>query len=165
VDEVRPARADDLERCGELVASALRHLTSRRGGELLETFGLGGPCEDSPFPVTGEALLSWASGDPDRRVLVGLFERAVVGTAAARIVGSRKGGPDRLGQIVLCYVEPGARQVGVGSALLDEMVLWFRSRRCTHVDGLALPGDRDTKQLYERAGFKARLLVLSRPLD
>jgi hypothetical protein len=32
------------------------------------------------------------------------------------------------------------------------------------LEGTALPGDRDTKNLYERAGVVARKIVVSKPL-
>jgi hypothetical protein len=70
----------------------------------------------------------------------------------------------RLGRIECCYVEVGAREVGVGEALVNELLAWFSAEGCTDVDALALPGDRRTKQLYETSGFKARLLTLHRPL-
>ena len=38
------------------------------------------------------------------------------------------------------------------------------SRGCSRIDALALPGDRDTKNLFERNGLTARLIVASSPL-
>ena len=32
------------------------------------------------------------------------------------------------------------------------------------VEGWALPGDRDTKNLFERAGVTARKIIVSKPL-
>ena len=69
------------------------------------------------------------------------------------------------GLIECCYVEPDARGVGVGSSLMEAAVAWGRDQGCTDVDALALPGDRQTKQRLEAAGFTARLLTLSRRLD
>lgn len=69
-----------------------------------------------------------------------------------------------LGVIDGCYVEPEARGVGVGRALLDAMVAWFTTSSCRGVDAGALPGDRRTKNFFEAAGFKARLLTLHHSL-
>jgi hypothetical protein len=33
------------------------------------------------------------------------------------------------------------------------------------VDGIALPGDRQAKNFYESAGFKARMLTMHRRID
>jgi GNAT superfamily N-acetyltransferase len=64
-----------------------------------------------------------------------------------------------------CYVEPGARGVGLGRLLLDTTASWLAARGCRGVDGVALPGDREAKNFYESAGFKARLLTMHRELD
>ena len=67
-----------------------------------------------------------------------------------------------LGHLDVCYVEPDARGVGLGRLLLDGVVGWLNGRGCVGVDGLALPGDREAKNFYEAAGFKARLLTMHR---
>ena len=71
----------------------------------------------------------------------------------------------RRGLVECCYVESGARAVGVGSALLEAAVAWCEAQGGLEVDALALPGDRATKQRLEAAGFRARLLTLSRRSD
>ena len=58
-----------------------------------------------------------------------------------------------------------ARELGFGDALLAAMIDIGRSRGCRHVEAHALPGDRETKNLYERAGITARLITVSRRLD
>ena len=73
-------------------------------------------------------------------------------------------GESSLGIVDACYVEPEARGVGVGRALLDDLVAWFASSGCRGVDVTALPGDRATKNFLEGAGFKARLLTMHRTL-
>ena len=62
-------------------------------------------------------------------------------------------------------MEPDARGVGVGSALMEAAVAWCEAQGCRDIDALALPGDRATKQRLEAAGFTARLLTLNRRLD
>ena len=62
------------------------------------------------------------------------------------------------------YVTPEARELGSATPC------WRRPRRRpappapTVLEGHALPGDRDTKNLYERAGITARLITVSRRL-
>lgn len=145
MERVRPATAEDLHECAALLARARDELAARRGGALL-------------LPdVVGDVAEWWDAG-PDRTLLVGEFEGATVGLAAGRL------GERGLGKVDCCYVRPEARQVGVGAALVEALTAWFRDAGCTGVDALALPGDRDTKQLFESAGFTARLLVLHRRL-
>jgi GNAT superfamily N-acetyltransferase len=63
------------------------------------------------------------------------------------------------------YVQPEARELGLGDALLETAMHHARAAGCTALEAVALPGDRDTKNLYERAGVTARLLVMRRTLD
>lgn len=153
MEHVRPAGPEDLARCEELLSAALRDSKLSRGGELLGDL--------SPDRPTVEG---WVAEGPSRVLLVGTFAGVTVGIAAGSLAGGILGGGRRLGRVECCYVEPAARQVGVGAALVDELLGWFAENGCTDVDAHALPGDRATKQLYETAGFKARLLTLHRPL-
>jgi GNAT superfamily N-acetyltransferase len=149
MEGVRPATAADLERCTALTAEAFAEAMGSRGGPQV----LRGATEP------GAAVASWHQ-DPASALYVGTFAEAIVGVGAARIPS--EGAP---GRIDLCFVEPPARGVGVGSALLEALSAWFAARGCVEIDAVALPGDRDTKQLYENAGFKTRLLVVHRRLD
>ena len=159
---------DDLDRCLELVTQARTEAALARGGDLLALLGPGrrgggdrGPESDDP----GTLVDRWITGGADRSLLVGVFSGAIVGLAAGEVVATEPNATGRrLGRVDLCYVEPEARQVGVGASLVAALLSWFGERDCTDVDALALPGDRSTKQLLETAGFKARLLVLHRRL-
>lgn len=111
-------------------------------------------------PVT--LLERWTASEERPHLAVGEYDGVVVGLAATTVVQSGAGG--FRGLIECCYVETGARGVGVGSALMEDAVAWCRARDCDDVDALALPGDRPTKQRLEAAGFTARLLTLSRRL-
>ncbi len=62
------------------------------------------------------------------------------------------------------YVSPKARDLGAGATLIDELRAHARSQGCTRIDAYALPGDRLTKNLFERAGMKTRLLIASSDL-
>jgi len=132
----------------------LAEVRTARGGALLA----GGAAVD-------ELLARWLPADsPDTTLYVGEFHEAVVGLAAATTF-MRHRTTLRSGRIECCYVEEGARGVGVGSALMESMVAWCTERGCHDIDALALPGDRRSKQGLEAAGFTARLLVLNRPLS
>jgi|EndMetStandDraft_3_1072993.scaffolds.fasta_scaffold572492_2 GNAT superfamily N-acetyltransferase len=62
------------------------------------------------------------------------------------------------------YVTPEARELGYGDALLEAATAAAVEVGAHVIEGTALPGDRDTKNLYERAGITARLITVSRPL-
>ena len=158
METARPARDDDLPACLELLTLALTDARSVRGGPALVG-------DVTP----AELLARWvqattAATAPDTTLYVGEFHQAVVGLAAAT-VAVRAHASERTGRIECCYVEEQARGVGVGTALMDSMVAWCSRQGCRDVDALALPGDRLSKQRFEGAGFSARLLVLSRPLN
>ena len=156
VEQVRDAAQVDLLRMVELTDAFHDAIGERRGGLLGHP---GDPGGSPPKAISGdvEAYLE----DPDRMALVGTLDDWVAGVALCRVVGTAGG----RGVLDVCFVEPGARQVGLGQMLLERSLNWFSDRGCVGVDGTALPGDREAKQFYESAGFKARLLVMHRELD
>jgi GNAT superfamily N-acetyltransferase len=141
-----------------LCRQALNSLQDVRGGALFTRRETGLVAKALLRPGGLDRLIA----DGRRRVLVGTVEDAVVGLALGRLdpVGEAS-----LGIIDACYVEPEARGVGVGRALLDDLMAWFTSSGCRGVDVTALPGDRATKNFLEGSGFKARLLTMHRPLE
>ncbi|HVB90886.1 MAG TPA: GNAT family N-acetyltransferase [Acidimicrobiales bacterium] len=153
MEEARLAGADDRPACLLLLTSALAELATLRGGAILAG------------QATAEGLLDrWMAPGSSTAVYVGQFAQAVVGILAVSSF-SRPGTGTVSGRIECCYVETGARGVGVGAALLAAALSWCAAARCADVDALALPGDRSTKQRLEAAGFTARLLTLNRRLD
>ncbi len=150
MEAVRPAEAEDRQACTRLLAQALVGAAAMRGGAALV---------GDATPVT--LLERWTASRKRTHLAVGEYDGVVVGLGAATVA---EAGGGRRGLIECCYVEAGARGVGVGSALMEEAVTWCTARDCTDVDALALPGDRPTKQRLEAAGFTARLLTLSRRL-
>ncbi|MGA2522304.1 MAG: GNAT family N-acetyltransferase [Acidimicrobiales bacterium] len=154
---MRPARRDDGDRCAELCRQALDSLQVARGGALFARRESGLLARALLRPGGIDRLLS----DARRRVLVGTVDDAVVGLAVGHLEAVADAS---LGVIEGCYVEPAARSVGVGRALLDGLVSWFASSGCLGVDATALPGDRSAKGFFEAAGFKARLITMHRAL-
>ncbi len=156
MESVREAVPDDAGRFGELVGEFLAALAGQRGGALLAAH----PSGDDRAPLSGQ--LSDLLGADDGLVLVGTLDDQVMGVAVCHHEDRHELG--RQGVIELCYVEPGARGVGLGRRLLDTATAWLDGQGCAGVDGLALPGDRSAKRLFEDAGFKARLITMHRPL-
>jgi GNAT superfamily N-acetyltransferase len=58
------------------------------------------------------------------------------------------------------WMSPSARRQGHGLSLSEAVVGWLRSNGASQIDSISLPGDRATKQLLEKMGFKARLLIM-----
>lgn len=61
------------------------------------------------------------------------------------------------------YVDPDARSVGVGDALMREVLVRATSKTGM-IKAVALPGDRETKNLFERHGLTAQTIVVGRKL-
>ncbi len=141
---VRTAGIDDVTQLDALEAVAREALADQRGGaRWLETHPARCGAWDADI----------AAGD----VHVAHIDDVIVGYAVAL----------RRGEIVHIddvYVLPNARELGFGDALLAAAIDAGRAAGCTLVEGEALPGDRDSKNLYERAGITARLITVSRRL-
>ncbi|HEY3942314.1 MAG TPA: GNAT family N-acetyltransferase [Acidimicrobiales bacterium] len=161
MEAIRPATEGDLARCAELVSWAIETSTPKRGGGELARLGiLAGTAVPDDVGSPSALVARWSADAEDELavLLVGTIDGVVVGVAA----GTRDPSAGRSGRIECCYVEPEAREVGVGGHLVEALMSWFGSHDCSDVDALALPGDRSTKQLLEASGFKTRLLVLHR---
>jgi GNAT superfamily N-acetyltransferase len=157
MEGVRLATHEDLDRLVELVAAFGSSRVDRRGAALARPDDGGGAA-----PVATAAAVAPYLEDPTRTALVGTLDDWVAAAALCRVSGSA--GANR-GVLDLCFVESGAREVGLGHLLVERALTWFRDQGCTGVDGSAQPGDRSAKNFFESAGFKARLLVMHRPLD
>jgi GNAT superfamily N-acetyltransferase len=62
------------------------------------------------------------------------------------------------------YVAPDARELGFGDALVAAAMQWGREVGAELFEAETLPGDRNLKNLYERAGVTARLITVSKRL-
>jgi ribosomal protein S18 acetylase RimI-like enzyme len=160
MEAARPATPGDLPRLVDLSRMARDELAPMRGGELLiAREGQRGDLDTS---------LAADLDDPERGVWVGTIDSTVVGYGVGHVeslAGLDDGAPGRLGVIDDLFVEPDARSVGVGEAMMAMMLGWFAARACRGVDALALPGNRSTKNFFEESGFTARLLVMHHRLD
>lgn len=149
--EVRSATPADAADLRDLEAEARAALVDARGGgRWLEDH----PCVGGSWPVVVEgdgvfvAELSFGVDEPP--LTVGYLVVGVDGAVA------------RIEQV---YVTPGARDLGFGDALLEAAVQAARAAGASVLEGEALPGDRQMKNLYERAKITARLIVVSTRLD
>jgi GNAT superfamily N-acetyltransferase len=140
---VREAVLDDTPQLRWLESEARAALADQRGGvRWLDTHTERGP--EWPTAIGGH------SGG----VVVAHIDDVLVGYLVLTIEGV-------LSRVEEVYVTPRARELGFGDALLDAALDLARQAGCSLLEGESLPGDRDTKNLYERAGIKARLITVS----
>jgi GNAT superfamily N-acetyltransferase len=154
VEAWRAATEDDLARLAELAGAAITELRAGRGGEVWARHAARRP----PY----EAGLLAELHDPDHLVIAGTVDDLVMGYGVARVEVLADGG--RLGIVSDLYTEAGARELGLGEAMMSALVDWCAERGCFGVDSLALPGDRHTKNFFESFGLVARAIVVHRPL-
>ena len=148
---VRVASSDDVDELTRLAERAADGVRDSRGGApyLLRE-------GHRPTPIA-----AWLEAH-DSRVLIGELDQVPVGYLVVVIMSL----PDEsIGGLVReFYVEPEARELGVGEALMNGAISWCRSRGCTGIDAIALPGDRATKNFFETFGLVARAIVVHRAL-
>ena len=144
--DVRPAVGDDVGQLIELEVAARASLIDARGGSRWLT----------EHPLVGS---SW----PDRIARGGVFvaELNVAGMPPVVVGYLAIDLAVPVASVEQVYIEPEARELGFGDALLAAAIAAARGAGARIFEGEALPGDRDTKNLYERAGITARLITLS----
>lgn len=140
---VRAATTEDQDSLRALELEARAALIDQRGGAvwLVE------------HPIIGAG---WSDRCRGGDVFVGTIDDVVIGYIVAEL------GDDAIVRIDQVWVTPEARELGFGDELLSSAISSARARGAVAVEGQALPGDRQTKNLYERAGIVARLITTFR---
>lgn len=133
-----------LYRLLEIEMIALEHMWD-------QSDGLAEPVEDS---------FRAAIADEDVLVVVGTLDGAAVGFALAEPARLLPHAAEAVGSIRLVFTEMDAREVGVGEAMRDLALDWFRRRGIRRFDAHVLPGHRLAKNFFESAGFSARHIVM-----
>jgi GNAT superfamily N-acetyltransferase len=140
----RSAGADDRATIQRLDAEASLSGESFRGGQILAE-----SLDDfvRRWPDSGLA--------PSRRFYVVTERNVIVGFASVDLDTRPRPLMTRI------FVVPQARNLGAGALLLQHVIADVGGHTSGGLDALSLPGDRETKNLYERQGMKARLIVAS----
>lgn len=145
---IRNYQAQDESAVSELDRHARSRLRAAKGGVAWL----------AEHPPIDELLLRGGS-----QVLVALLCGDIIGylvTSDAVVPGL-----GRICSIERVFVHEAARGIGGGDALLQEALTRARRRSCDVIEADALPGDRDTKNLFERAGITARRITVSKRLS
>ena len=62
------------------------------------------------------------------------------------------------------FVTPEAREVGLADSLITHILSDMQKRGVSRISGKALPGDRATKNLFERHGLIAQTIIVGKSL-
>ncbi len=154
MEGARPAGPDDVPALVRLARGAVDELTPTRGGSIWSRR----EARPEPLDESFEAALAY----PDHRVLIGTIDGVPVGYAVAHVEVLRDEG--LLAIVDDIYVEPDARGVSVGEAMMDDLIVWARDEDCLGIDSFVLPGHREAKNFFERFGLTARAIRVHKSL-
>lgn len=148
---VRRAVADDAGALRDLERDARAALADTRGGNRWL----------DEHPEIGDR---WASAVSEGAVFLAVISVDGVDIPVGYLIAGLVHGPMRIVHVDQVWVDPDARELGFGDEMLAAAIAWGRECGAALVEGHALPGDRNIKNLYERAGVTARLITVSRRL-
>lgn len=99
--------------------------------------------------------------DPDSILVIGTIDDVPLGFMWMRreALLPQAGGAE-IGSARLVFVEPGARGVGVGEAMITMVMEDFRARGIDLFDSHVSPGHRLAKNFFESNGYSARRIVM-----
>jgi GNAT superfamily N-acetyltransferase len=153
---VRRAEHGDAEVLGHLETLARAGLADVRGGPRW--------LDAHPRIASG-----WARAIDERAVFVGTIpgpasDGSEAEVIVALLVADLVDDPMPVVRIDQVFVEDGARELGFGDTLVAAAMEWGREVGAQLIEAETLPGDRNLKNLYERAGVTARLITVSKRL-
>jgi GNAT superfamily N-acetyltransferase len=155
VESARVATVDDLEEIVRLARRGVEELTPMRGGATWARRD----ARPEPLDIGFAALLE----RDDTEVVAGTIDAVIVGFGVGRVERLRDGTDH--GVVDELFVDPDARSVGVGEAIVERLLAFFTARGCAGADALALPGHRAAKNFFEQQGFVARAIVMHKRLS
>lgn len=151
---VRRANSADADQLRDLEREARASLVGQRGGDRWLV-------EHPAIEAAWERHLDGAEHLVE--VFAAHIDEVVVGYLVAVLADDLTGGT--LVRIDQVWVTPEARELGFGDGMLAAAIESATAQGAGAVEGQALPGDRHTKNLYERAGIVARLITTYRALN
>ncbi|NLD78560.1 MAG: GNAT family N-acetyltransferase [Acidimicrobiales bacterium] len=155
MESARRAEAADLTEVVALAREGQAELRLNRGGAIWSVR------EARREPIDDD-LMGALAGEPGRFIVVGLIDATIVGFGAMHLETLHD--HDVLAVVTDLYVVKEARGVGVGEAMMDLLLDHAGDAGAVGIDALALPGDRATKNFFERFGLTARAILVHRSL-
>jgi GNAT superfamily N-acetyltransferase len=153
-EEVRPATTDD----GELLEGLYR-----AGASEIMTF----KAQWADLDARPEPIARSFQDELDREdtaAFIGMIDGAPVGYAVVRLAKRLPQAGGLHAKVTDMYVDPGAREVGIGEELINAVLAWARERGAKSAEVRVVPGHRAAKNFCEENGLTARLIVMHRDL-
>jgi ribosomal protein S18 acetylase RimI-like enzyme len=151
---IRRATADDAAALGRLGALLMRTHYAFDPQRFL-------PPGDAPEPGYGAFLRSQLRRD-DVAVFVAERDGAVVGYVYAGLEPmSWKELRDEAGFVHDIAVDPSARHLGAGAALLDAAIAWLKEQGAPRVMLWTAEQNADAQRLFARAGFRRTMIEMT----
>ncbi|QXC61962.1 GNAT family N-acetyltransferase [Aquihabitans sp. G128] len=157
MEGARAASAADAVVVAALARQGIAELSPNRGGSLWSRR------EAHAEPLDGAIAAAVSGADPDVRAVVGTVDDTIVGYGIMHVEQLHDGRP--LAVVTDLYVDPGARAIGIGEAMMDLLIADARAVGAVGIDAIALPGDRHTKNFFETFGLTARAILVHRSLE
>lgn len=155
MESARRAGPHDLNDVVRLAREGQAELRPNRGGAIWSVR----EARREPIDADIEAAVG---GEPGLAAVVGLVDDVVVGYGTMHLETLHDEAV--LAVVTDLFVTPEARGVGVGEAMMDLLIEEAEAVGAIGIDALALPGDRATKNFFERFGLTARAILVHRPL-
>jgi ribosomal protein S18 acetylase RimI-like enzyme len=156
VEAARAARASDVSAITDLARTAVGELGLLRGGPVWQL-------QDARVEPIGDGIVADVARPlTEGLTVVGTIDDTIVGYGVSRLATLTDG--SLLSEVSDLYVDPEARGIGLGEAMMDLLVAHATDAGAIGIDALALPGDRATKNFFETFGLKARAIVVHRSL-
>ncbi len=149
----RLANEYDFLEFNNLFTSGRREIEDRKGSELwvkLESLG------NSASEIFKEYL-----SNERKALIVGEYCDYPLGFMLVEIVNINQ---EKAANIQEVFVDMEARDVGLGEVIMDHAIEWSRSKGASVLLGRAFPGDRATKNYFERFHITARLIEVSKKI-
>ncbi|MHB1129028.1 MAG: GNAT family N-acetyltransferase [Ilumatobacteraceae bacterium] len=146
---VRLATGSDVDSLRLLESEARAQFAHFRGGDRL----------GHELPLVDDRWVERIGSD-DWLVLVAGFDDVPLGYLCANMATA-----SAIPLVENVYVSVDVRQLGLGDGLVSAAIDACHKIGAVAIDAFALPGDRETKNLFERSGLTARLLIVSKRLD
>lgn len=156
MESVRTATAADLTTVTSLVDEFIAEQRGLRGGVVWAALEAPRLSAESIASMLDDSL----SPKPSHLVLLGYLDDTAVGVAVVAFQPVVTG--ETLAVIRVIHVHPDAREVGVGSLLIESVVDAAVNAGCSGVDATVLPGNRSAKNFFEAHGLVARAISVHR---